>query len=297
MMNKAAVAPQLPQLSTVDETIASLGRAGYLASRPLGVSVFLAAALTRPLLLEGEAGVGKTAVALALAAALGRPLTRLQCYEGIDVSTAVYDWDYPRQLLAAKLRPNAEPADLYSEEFLLQRPLLKTLRQQPVPVLLIDEIDRADEPFEAFLLEFLAEWQVSIPEYRTIRTDVPPLTILTSNRTREIHDALKRRCLYHWVDFPPPQREAEIVRLHHPGLQEALTEQIINFVTKLRTLDLHKLPGIAETVDWAGAITRMERNELGTDIAAETLGALLKYKDDIERVNAHGIDKLLSDGS
>ena len=284
---------QQPVFASVEDAAAALAAGGYLPPHPLAVSVFLAANMRRPLLLEGEAGVGKTAVALALAAALNRPLTRLQCYEGIDYAAAVYDWNYPRQLLAARLHAErGEVADLFGEEFLLRRPLLQTLSADE-SVLLIDEIDRADEPFEAFLLEFLSEWQVSIPEFGVIKTATPPLTILTSNRSREIHDALRRRCLYYWVDFPSPQREAEILSLHHPQLGEALTQQIVAFVRQLRTLDLYKLPGIAETADWAQALTRLAGDSISAQTADETLGALLKYRDDLERTRQHGIGKLL----
>lgn len=296
-MSKAAVrkASEGVNLESADAAADALAAGEYLAARPLAIAVFLASSMNRPLLLEGEAGVGKTAVARALSVSLDRPLVRLQCYEGIDAAAALYDWDYPRQLLAARLSPDSKPQDLYGEEFLLRRPLLQTLSAEIPPVLLIDEIDRADEPFEAFLLEFLSEWQVTIPEYGTIKAETPPLTILTSNRTREIHDALKRRCLYFWTDFPSPAREAEIVRLHHPGIGEALTKQIVAFVHRLRTLDLYKLPGIAETVDWAHAVTRMERDALSEEAAEETLGALLKYRDDLDRVRKHGVGRLLAD--
>ena len=287
---------------SVEETISRLEDCGYIAPRPLAVAIFLAVGMNRPLFLEGEAGVGKTAVAKVLAAALGRPLLRLQCYEGIDLAAAAYDWDYPRQLLTARLRQGdhapARAEDLYSEQFLLRRPLLQALSPppgMPTPVLLIDEIDRADAPFEAFLLEFLAEWQISIPEYGTVRATEPPPTVLTSNRSREVHDALKRRCLYHWVDFPGPRREAEIVRLHHPDISEALTTRIVDFVHRLRELDLHKLPGIAETMDWAAAITRLDRNTLDEQTADETLGALLKYQDDLILARQHGIARLIND--
>ena len=286
---------QKPVFASAKEASAALADGKYLPSRAMSTAVFLAASLNRPLLLEGEAGVGKTSAALALAAALKKPLARLQCYEGIDVAAAVYDWDYPRQLLAAKLRPDSAPADLYGEEFLLRRPLLQTLTAKPSPVLLIDEIDRADEPFEAFLLEFLAEWQITIPEFGTIRAEEPPLTILTSNRTREIQDALKRRCLYHWADFPSAAREAEIVRLHHPQISESLTAQIVAFVRRLRTLDLYKLPGVAETADWARAIASMEKDSLSPEIVAETLGVLLKNKDDIDLAEKRGLGELLRD--
>ncbi|MGI9346514.1 MAG: AAA family ATPase [Gammaproteobacteria bacterium] len=287
---------------SVEETISRLEDCGYIAPRPLAVAIFLAVGMNRPLFLEGEAGVGKTAVAKVLAAALGRPLLRLQCYEGIDLAAAAYDWDYPRQLLTARLRQGdhapARAEDLYSEQFLLRRPLLQALSPppgMPTPVLLIDEIDRADAPFEAFLLEFLAEWQISIPEYGTVRAAEPPPTVLTSNRSREVHDALKRRCLYHWVDFPGPRREAEIVRLHHPDISEALTTRIVDFVHRLRELDLHKLPGIAETMDWAAAITRLDRNTLDEQTADETLGALLKYQDDLILARQHGVARLIND--
>ena len=287
---------------SVEETISRLEDCGYIAPRPLAVAIFLAVGMNRPLFLEGEAGVGKTAVAKVLAAALGRPLLRLQCYEGIDLAAAAYDWDYPRQLLTARLRQDdhapARAEDLYSEQFLLRRPLLQALSPppgMPTPVLLIDEIDRADAPFEAFLLEFLAEWQISIPEYGTVRAAEPPPTVLTSNRSREVHDALKRRCLYHWVDFPGPRREAEIVRLHHPDISEALTTRIVDFVHRLRELDLHKLPGIAETMDWAAAITRLDRNTLDEQTADETLGALLKYQDDLILARQHGVARLIND--
>ena len=287
---------------SVEETISRLEDCGYIAPRPLAVAIFLAVGMNRPLFLEGEAGVGKTAVAKVLAAALGRPLLRLQCYEGIDLAAAAYDWDYPRQLLTARLLQGdhapARAEDLYSEQFLLRRPLLQALSPppgMPTPVLLIDEIDRADAPFEAFLLEFLAEWQISIPEYGTVRAAEPPPTVLTSNRSREVHDALKRRCLYHWVDFPGPRREAEIVRLHHPDISEALTTRIVDFVHRLRELDLHKLPGIAETMDWAAAITRLDRNTLDEQTADETLGALLKYQDDLILARQHGVARLIND--
>ena len=287
---------------SVEETISRLEDCGYIAPRPLAVAIFLAVGMNRPLFLEGEAGVGKTAVAKVLAAALGRPLLRLQCYEGIDLAAAAYDWDYPRQLLTARLLQGdhapARAEDLYSEQFLLRRPLLQALSPppgMPTPVLLIDEIDRADAPFEAFLLEFLAEWQISIPEYGTVRATEPPPTVLTSNRSREVHDALKRRCLYHWVDFPGPRREAEIVRLHHPDISEALTTRIVDFVHRLRELDLHKLPGIAETMDWAAAITRLDRNTLDEQTADETLGALLKYQDDLILARQHGVARLIND--
>ena len=286
-------------LASVQDATEQLAACGYIAPRPLAVAIFLAVSMRRPLFLEGEAGVGKTAVAKALATALGRPLLRLQCYEGIDIATAAYDWDYPRQLLAARLAGDGhgDVADLYGKEFLLRRPLLQALSPREgerAPVLLIDEIDRADAPFEAFLLEFLAEWQLSIPEHGTVRSAAPPPTVLTSNRSREVHDALKRRCLYHWVEFPGASQEAEIVRLHHPRISAALTERIVDFVQRLRTLDLYKLPGIAETMDWALAITRLDRDTLDPEVAEDTLGALLKYQDDLELVREHGLERLIA---
>ena len=279
---------------SVDETERLLERQNYLAARPLAVAIFLALQMRKPLLLEGEAGVGKTEIAKALAAALGRDLIRLQCFEGIDSAAAAYDWDYPRQMLAARLltgdsgAPDSALANLYDEKFLLRRPLLAALSETEngAPVLLIDELDRADDPFDAFLLEFLAEWQITIPEFAAVRAKTPPIAILTSNRTREIHDAVKRRCFYHWVDFPDAAREAEIIRRRRPEVEAELAAEIAAFARALRGLDLFKIPGVAETIDWAQALTRLGARRLSDESIAATLGALLKYQDDMARVES-----------
>jgi MoxR-like ATPase len=261
-----------------------------VAERRLATAVFLALKLTRPLFLEGEAGVGKTEIAKALAAGLGRPLVRLQCYEGLDTAAAVYEWNYPRQMIEIRLAEAAGGVertdlahDIFTPRFLLRRPLLQALSpdERGAPVLLIDELDRADEPFEAYLLEVLSDYQVTIPELGTIRAATPPIVVITSNRTREIHDAIKRRCLYHWVDFPDALRELAIVRRKCPGVSEALAREIVAFTQRLRTLDLFKSPGIAETLDWAEALIALDRMTLDPQTVADTLGALLKYQDDI----------------
>jgi MoxR-like ATPase len=289
---------------SIDEVIALLGGRDYVAPRPLAAAVFLALALEKPLLLEGEAGVGKTEVARALAAGLSRRLIRLQCYEGIDIAQAAYDWDYPRQMLAIRLAEARNDAAgfetrLYSDAFLLKRPLLLALEADEndnPPVLLIDELDRADAPFEAFLLEFLADFRMTIPEYGACAAKRPPIVIITSNRTREIHDAVKRRCLYHWVDYPNASQEAEILRRRAPQAGDALAGQIVAFVQKLRSLDLFKIPGVAETIDWAHALVRLSAHEnIGGKIADETLGALLKYQDDIAKVRGEEVRRLLGE--
>ena len=248
----------------------------YLADRGLSVAVYLAATLEQPLLLEGEAGVGKTEVAKALAGATGSHLIRLQCHEGIDLHHALYDWDYPRQLLHLRA---GEETPLYSERFLLRRPLLEALLHEGPVVLLIDEIDRADDEFEAFLLEFLSDFQVSIPELGTVTAENRPLVVITSNRTRELHDALKRRCLYHWIDYPSPDREAEIVRARLPGVPDEIAERVCAAVGRLRSEDLYKLPGVGETIAWAQALLALDGAELN-----ETLGVALKVREDIDRV-------------
>ena len=267
---------------------------GYVADDALSTSVFLALKLKRPLLLEGEAGVGKTEIAKVLAAALGRPLVRLQCYEGLDVSSAVYEWNYGRQLLHIRAAEGAGAKDVkaierdvYSAEYLLKRPLLQALelsKSGAAPVLLIDELDRADEPFEAFLLELLSDYQVTIPELGTIAAVEPPITILTSNRTREVHDAVRRRCFYHWVDFPSIERERAILKLKVPGAPAELTRQLVVFVHSIRQMDLYKSPGIAETINWAQALTTLNVVALDPDVVDSTLGTLLKYQDDIARI-------------
>ncbi|HKH45083.1 MAG TPA: MoxR family ATPase [Thermoanaerobaculia bacterium] len=285
---------QLPQ--TVEETRRLLASGRYVADASLATAVFLSLKLGRPLLLEGEAGVGKTEVAKVLAETLGRKLIRLQCYEGLDAAAALYEWNYPRQMLEIRLAElggatGAEGRerlahDIFAERFLLKRPLLLALEPEPAgpPILLIDEIDRTDEPFEAFLLEILSDFQVTIPEMGTVRAPSPPIVILTSNRTREIHDALKRRCLYHWINYPDVARELEILRLRAPELTEALAGQIVRFVQKLRTADLFKLPGVAETIDWARALLALDRVSLDPETVHATLGVLLKYQDDIEKM-------------
>jgi MoxR-like ATPase len=277
----------------------------YLADRGLATAVYLGLTLDQPLLLEGEAGVGKTEVARTLADALGRCLVRLQCYEGIDASQALYEWDYPRQLLhlravtdTAADRDAADGAvdDLFGPRFLLERPLLAALRRGDGAVLLVDEIDRADDEFEAFLLELLSDFQITIPEIGTIAAGRPPLVVLTSNRTRELHDALKRRCLYHWIGYPELEREVEIVRLRAPGLPEPLVREVVAIVGRLRELDLAKAPGVAETINWARALGLLGVDRLDPDAVAPTLGSVLKDRDDLLRVHA-GLEELLAHGA
>lgn len=279
--------------SSIDATLQGLREQGYVAQRELATTVFLALRLQRPLFLEGEPGTGKTEVAKALAALLGRPLIRLQCYEGLDLAAAAYEWNYARQLL--EIKTGALAADeLFARRFLIARPLLQALEQPGPPVLLIDELDRADEPFEAFLLELLSDFQLSIPELGTIKAQAPPIVVLTSNRTREIHDAVKRRCLYHWVDFPSAARELEILRLKVPGIEVALARQVVAVVQGLRGMDLYKLPGVAETIEWSRAL--LELNALVLDPATlnDTLGVLLKYQDDIAKVQGSEAARLLA---
>jgi MoxR-like ATPase len=267
----------------------ALGRERYLTDEGLGTVVFLALRLRRPLLVEGEPGVGKTELARSLAAAADAPLIRLQCYEGIDVHHALYDWDYPRQLL--HLRAGGEEA-LYSERFLVRRPLLEALRT-PGSVLLIDELDRADDEFEAFLLEFLSDFQVTIPEVGVVRASVPPCVVITSNRTRELHEALKRRCLYHWIDHPDLEREVAIARARLPDLPEPLVRQACAFVQELRWLDLYRVPGVGETLDWAQSLGVLSRDGFDADIAGRSLGALLKERDDLARVRGEALVELV----
>jgi MoxR-like ATPase len=290
---------ELPR--TVAETLALLAGGRYVADVSLGTALFLALKLERPLLLEGEAGVGKTEIANVLAEALGRPLIRLQCYEGLDSSAALYEWNYSRQMLEIRLAElagegrDAVARTIFSEPFLLKRPLLQALEQGGV--LLIDELDRTDEPFEAFLLEILSDYQVTIPELGTIRAVQRPIVILTSNRTREIHDALKRRCLYHWIGYPDAARELEILRARAPGVPEQLSQQIVAFVQKLRATDLFKLPGVAETLDWAHALVALDQVALDPQVVTATLGVLLKYQDDVAKVAAMPVDDLLSESA
>ncbi len=290
---------------TVEDTRRLLASGRYVADASLATAVFLALKLGRPLLLEGEAGVGKTEVAKVLAETLGRRLIRLQCYEGLDAAAALYEWNYPRQMLEIRLAELGGEAgaegrerlahDIFAERFLLKRPLLVALEPDPAgaPVLLVDEIDRTDEPFEAFLLEILSDFQVTIPEMGTVRAPSPPIVVLTSNRTREIHDALKRRCLYHWINYPDVARELEILRLRAPELAEALAGQIVRFVQKLRTADLFKQPGVAETLDWARALLALDRVALDPETVNATLGVLLKYQDDIEKMLGGRVEGML----
>jgi MoxR-like ATPase len=281
--------PNPPDSVEAARSLLASGR--YVADTSLATAVFLALRLGRPLLLEGEAGVGKTEVAKVLAETLGRRLIRLQCYEGLDAGAALYEWNYSRQMLEIRLAELAGEGrdtvahNIFGERFLLERPLLSALRPDPAgpPVLLIDELDRTDEPFEAFLLEILSDFQVTIPEIGTVRAPSPPIVVVTSNRTREIHDALKRRCLYHWIGFPDAERELEILRLRAPGVPERLSAQIVRFVQKLRAADLFKLPGVAETIDWAHALVALDKVALDPDVVNATLGVLLKYQDDIAK--------------
>ncbi len=277
---------------SVDGIVASFRAADYICDRSLATAVFLALELGRPLLLEGEAGVGKTELAKTLATTLGTRLIRLQCYEGLDVNSAVYEWNYPRQMLEIRLleaagrvdRANAH--DIFGPEFLIKRPLLQALESPDgrAPVLLIDEIDRADEEFEAYLLEILSDFQVTVPEIGTVRAERTPRVVLTSNRTREVHDALKRRCLYHWIDYPSFQRELEIVLTRVPDAPDRLAGQIVGFVHRLREADLTKVPGVAETIDWASALLALGATELRPDLVDETLGVVLKYEEDVRSV-------------
>jgi MoxR-like ATPase len=275
---------------TVGQLTDTLRQGGYIADRGLATSLFVAMSLRRPILLEGEVGVGKTEVAKVVAAAYGRRLIRLQCYEGIDTNQALYEWDYARQMLYIRALSEHQLADadavdkLFGLKFLLERPLLDAVRAGDSAVLLIDEVDRADDEFEAFLLEILSDFQISIPEVGTIKAENPPLVILTSNRTRELHDALKRRCLYHWIGYPPPEREVEIVLIREPGISERLTRKVVAAVNRLRELDLAKPPGVAETIDWARTLSFLGETDLDTAVAADTLGAVVKERDDLEVV-------------
>ncbi|NNU79961.1 MoxR family ATPase [Halovulum dunhuangense] len=289
---------------TIDETQALLGDAGYVCGRALATVVFLSLKLGRPLFLEGEAGVGKTEIAKALSAALGRRLIRLQCYEGLDAASAVYEWNFAAQMVAIRTAEAVEGTDrealteeLFSDRYLIRRPLLEAMSPQDggAPILLIDELDRTDEPFEAFLLEALSDFQVTIPELGTIRAEAPPVVILTSNRTREVHDALKRRCLYHWVDYPDFDREMEILRARAPEATETLSREVVAFVQRLRKEDLFKTPGVAESIDWAKCLVALDAITLSPEVIADTLGALLKYQDDIQKLHGSEVKKLLDE--
>ena len=288
-------------MSSVEDVAAALERERYVADRSLAVTLFLALRLGKPLFVEGEAGVGKTEIAKALASALGRKLIRLQCYEGLDVATAVYDWDYPRQILEIRLaegegRANDARERIYSERFLIRRPLLEAIAGDgPPPVLLIDEIDRADEEFEAYLLELLSDFQITVPELGTFRAAVPPPVIITSNRTREIHDALKRRCLYQWIDYPSVERELAIVARRLPDVPARLARSVVAVVQALRRDDLFKRPGVAETLDWAMALTALGTGEIDEAAIDGTLGVLLKYEEDVSRVRADMLPGLVAE--
>lgn len=290
--------------TSVDTTLSLLTAQGYFAERPLATVTFLSLKMGRPLFLEGEAGVGKTEIAKVLSATLGRRLIRLQCYEGLDVSAAVYEWNYGAQMISIRLAETAGEGDrgrlehdVFSERFLIKRPLLQALEPDPSgpPVLLIDEIDRTDEAFEAFLLEVLADFQVTVPELGTVKAPHPPIVVVTSNRTREVHDALKRRCLYHWVGYPDAERELKILRARVPGIAKKLSEQVVAFVQTLRKEDLFKSPGVAETLDWASALTELDVVALDPTTVSDTLGVLLKYQDDIARLDGTKVKALLDE--
>jgi len=292
------------KVSSIDDVIAALAAQDYVCGRALGTVAFLALRLGRPLFLEGEAGTGKTEIAKALAAALGRRLIRLQCYEGLDAAQAVYEWNFTAQMVAIRSAEASGGADaahlretLFTSDYLIERPLLQALRPQPggAPVLLIDEVDRTDEPFEAFLLEALSDFQVTIPELGTIRAPEPPIVILTSNRTREVHDALKRRCLYHWVDYPRFERELEILQARAPEASAQLSREVVAFVQRLREEDLFKKPGVAETIDWAKCLLALDVLTLSPEVIADTLGAVLKYQDDIARLQGMEAKRILDE--
>jgi MoxR-like ATPase len=289
--------------ASVSDTLDLLGRGNYVADRSLATAVYLSLSLKRPLFLEGEAGVGKTEIAKVLAETLGRRLIRLQCYEGLDVASAVYEWNYPRQMIEIRLAESgAESRDtveeeIFSERFLIKRPLFQALEPElgGAPVLLIDELDRTDEPFEAYLLEVLSDFQITIPEIGTVKAQEPPIVVITSNRTREIHDALKRRCFYYWIDYPGAERELQILKVKAPGAAEKLSQEVVAFVQKLRaTTELFKLPGVAETIDWAHALTQLDVLALTPEAINDTLGVLLKYQDDIAKIQGSEAQRLLT---
>jgi MoxR-like ATPase len=290
-----------PLPKSIDETQKLLAEGEYVADRSLATSLFLALAMQRPLFLEGEAGVGKTEIAKVVAQALGRELIRLQCYEGLDIAQAAYEWNYSRQMIEIRLAEAAGQKDkeklshdIYSERFLVKRPLARALEGDS-PVLLIDELDRTDEPFEAYLLEVLSDWQITIPEIGTLKAKTPPVVVITSNRTREIHDAVKRRCFYHWVDYPDAQRELEILRRKAPKAAQALSREVVAFVQQLRKADLFKLPGVAETIDWANCLVALDRVALDPETVNNTLGVLLKYRDDLERIAGEEAERLVGE--
>ena len=290
--------------TSIDDVQNKLSEHGYVCSRALATVVFLSLKLGRPLFLEGEAGVGKTEIAKAMAAVLGRKLIRLQCYEGLDASSAVYEWNFPAQMVAIRTaeaaggsNKDALQTELFSDQYLIKRPLLEAMQpdENGAPILLIDELDRTDEPFEAFLLEALSEFQVTIPELGTIKAPEPPIVILTSNRTREVHDALKRRCLYHWVDYPNFEREVSILNARAPEVSQALSEEVIAFVQALRTEDLFKKPGVAESIDWAKCLLALDVDSLSPEVISDTLGAVLKYQDDIAKIQGSEAKRILDE--
>ncbi|TAN55137.1 MAG: MoxR family ATPase [Betaproteobacteria bacterium] len=293
-----------PIPASIDATQELLASADYVADRSLATALYLSLAMQRPLFLEGEAGVGKTEIAKVVAQALGRELIRLQCYEGLDIAQAAYEWNYSRQMIEIRLaEASGERSkeklsqDIFSEKFLVKRPLARALEgaKGAAPVLLIDELDRTDEPFEAYLLEVLSDWQISIPEIGTLKAAEPPIVVMTSNRTREIHDAVKRRCFYYWVDYPDAARELEILRRKAPRASAALSKEVVAFVQRLRTVDLFKLPGVAETIDWANCLVALDRIALDPETVNNTLGVLLKYQDDIERIAGEEAGRLVSE--
>ncbi len=299
-MNHETARTQLPE--SIDTTVELLNSGEYVADRRLATALFLSLRMGRPLFLEGEAGVGKTEIAKVAARTLGRPLVRLQCYEGLDITAAVYEWNYQQQMVEIRLAEASGAVDrkrlgrdIFDRRFLTKRPLLQALEPDGgvAPVLLIDELDRTDEPFEAYLLEVLSDFQVTIPEIGTIAAQEPPIVVITSNRTREIHDAVKRRCLYHWVDYPDAERELEILRLKAPAAPAELSRQVVAFVQELREMDLYKLPGIAETIDWTNALIAVDSLSLDPAVINDTLGALLKYQDDIARFDSQQVNDLL----
>ena len=293
-----------PLPKSIDETQQLLASSDYVAERSLATALYLSLAMQRPLFLEGEAGVGKTEIAKVIAQALGRELIRLQCYEGLDIAQAAYEWNYSRQMIEIRLAEAAGEKskeklaqDIFSERFLVKRPLARALEGKPgkAPVLLIDELDRTDEPFEAYLLEVLSDWQISIPETGTLRAVEPPIVVITSNRTREIHDAVKRRCFYHWVDYPDAARELEILRRKAPKASAGLSKEVVAFVQRLRGAELFKLPGVAETIDWANCLVALDRIALDPETVNNTLGVLLKYQDDIEKIAGEEATRLVAE--
>ena len=293
-----------PLPKSIDDTLKLLTSADYVADRSLATALYLSLAMQRPLFLEGEAGTGKTEIAKVVAQALGRELIRLQCYEGLDIAQAAYEWNYPRQMIEIRLAEAAGEKskdkishDIFADRFLIKRPLALALegKQGAAPVLLIDELDRTDEPFEAYLLEVLSDWQITVPEIGTLKAAEPPIVIITSNRTREIHDAVKRRCFYHWVDYPDARRELEILKRKAPKASAALSQEVVAFVQRLRSVDLFKLPGVAETIDWVNCLVALDKTTLDPETVNHTLGVLLKYQDDIEKIAGEEAARLVGE--